>query len=209
MLHRAKDHNTIGFLNISEEKNIEDIVNKKISEDEKLMITAEEQKSKKLNSYDNGYKTTKSIMSARAGEISDFGGRVLKGENTSSIWKEQQENKKEEEDFKFEISKESIQKIQEDNKKKADNTYITGTQTAIVFPKENKNKSNYKSPINNISMFDSKEFSKLQNKTAGEQLSDELKEKENKKDESWKNNGKAFYSKDAVSRLFDNLSEQK
>lgn len=209
-MFRVKDQNSINFLN----QKIDDI--KEVKTDKKANISIneliQEQKSKKLDSHDNGLKTSKSILSARSGNLNDFGGSSLpvKNKNNNSIWGESKIEEKNrevtEKDFKINIS--SLKTVE----KKIDNTninndvYISQNKTSIVSKPDIKNV--YKSPQNNISIFDTTDFEKLAKKTNGEELSEKIQERRSQKDESWKTNKGTMSSKNLFNNFFDNMKDK-
>lgn len=209
-MYKVKDQNSINFLNqkIDEVKkaDVNEIENKSIDK----MI--EDQRSKKLNSHDNGFKTNKSILSARSGNINDFGGNSLptKNKNNNSIWGVTNTPEKiseiTEKDFKIDINalKPVEQKI--DNKNINIDVYISQNKTSIASKPDVKH--NYKTLKNNISIFDTADFEKLAKKTDGEKLSDKNQEKRSQKDESWKTNEGTLSSKDLFNNFFDNMKNK-
>ena len=60
-----------------------------------------------------------------------------------------------------------------------------------------------------MSIFDRKDFQRIKEKTGGEKISEEIKNKKNQIDESWKNGGKVVTSKSIKDRFFNNLIENK
>ena len=62
--------------------------------------------------------------------------------------------------------------------------------------------SKYSMPQNNISIFDSEEFERVPEKTAGEQL-----EKEVVKDDTWKDIKPATKTSDQFNKMFDNMTD--
>ena len=214
MIQKMSDEHKINFL---EKKENIDIPEKNQVESEKTLAQlAEEQKAKKMNNKDNGLMTSKNIRSAVSGVIREEGGpsKFIKSETSNTIW----ENNKSER-----ISKEidSKTRVKEEKEQIASNKRIAEEKrmnelvnslketeqrkSATISPSGNFSGSTYNAPKNNMSIFDNKEFERVEEKTAGEKVTEENKKKLNQKDESYKNSGKQVSSKDFVNRFFDNL----
>lgn len=207
MLRKTKTYGSISFLDSVVEKVQDEQI--KVAEEKRIEEVAEEQKSRKLNNKDDGYKSSRSIMSAQTGSIDNLGGhsKFTKCKTSNSVWGEQEVSKPEEKaQIDNKISKKSIENFMEKEFKKNNEVRIATNQTAIVFPDNSKN-SNFRSAKEGISLFDTEDFARLPEKSAGEKLSKDLNEKKSKKDESWKNSGRAVSSQDFVDRLFDNITD--
>ena len=221
-LQRTSKQNDINFLNIFEK---EPKIKKEIIENEndKIKRIAEEQKSKKLNYHDTGFKNDKSIMSLSHSAIpeTETNSKYIKCETSNSIFdsiigeKEGKEDiftknekqQKEAIDYALKIEQQKIaEKRKKDEERMADNP---STSKKVVFAKENKKSYSFNQPTNNISIFDDKEFTRLPEKSAGENITEINQKKKNKKDVSWKNSGKNLTSKDFISNLVDNLNNLK
>lgn len=209
-MYRVKDQNSINFLN----QKIDEIKKADTNETENKTIDkmVEDQRSKKLNSHDDGFKTTKSIRSARSGNINDFGGNSLpvKNKDNNSIWGETNKPEKmsevTEKDFKIDINSLKPIELKIDNKNINNDVYVSQNKTSIASTPDVKH--NYKTLKNNISIFDTADFEKLAKKTDGEKLSEKNKEKRSQKDESWKTNEGTISSKNLFNNFFDNMKDK-
>jgi len=221
-IQRMSDQNKISFLKKEDNSKMKKMQNiAEETEKQRIDRISEEQKSKKLNPKDDGFKSNKSIMSAMAGNILEKGGpsKYIKSETSNTIW----DNDKIEKlskivDNKRVNEKEAIQQsVQNSRKKEAENvskelgdigllraSSITPAGVSKVIQEGSFKKNN-----NIMSIFDKGYFERLPEKTAGESLSEEKRKKEAEADESWKNNGKYVSTKNMVSRMFDNLTGQK
>jgi len=211
-IQRMSDEHNIKFL----EGVQDDAPAKKadVTPDKTIQQVAEEQKARKLNNKDNGLMTNSTIFSARTGSIRDEGGpsKYIKSESSNTIW-ENDKTAKVEMDNKEKTIKEK--EVIATNKRDKENKRMSDLAEAIsqteqrkassVSPLNNFEGSNYKVPTKNISMFDTFDFERLQEKTAGEQVSEDTAKRASQKDDSWKNNGKSLSSKDISKKLFDNF----
>jgi len=205
-MFKVQQQNTINFLNDKNDE-IKKVDTKKENTIDVNKI-AEEQKSKKLNSHDNGHKTEKCILSGASGNINDFGGSSLKTKNNRSIWGEHnhEEIKKEEISEKdFKINLDSLMKCQQtkpvvDNKNENNDVYISNNKTSIATTESKHH--NYKKLVGNMSIFSKNDFENLPEKTSGEQLSEKIKNKNAQKDESWKKNDSTVNTKNMLNKLF-------
>ena len=84
------------------------------------------------------------------------------------------------------------QALQDTDMRKADSVASSGEFSG----------SKYSMPQNNISIFDSAEFERIPEKTAGEKLG----KKEVVKDESWKDIRKATTTNDKFNKMFDDIT---
>jgi len=154
-----------------------------------------------------------SILSAGGGSISDFGGpsKYIGSQTSNSIWdsniieslagqkdngeKIKEENlqlKSDRNAIKEERLEDMTQALQETDMRKAD-----GISSSVEF-----SGSKYNMPQNNISIFDSDDFERIPEKTAGEQL-----EKTVTKDDTWKDIKRATKTSDQFNRMFDDIIE--
>lgn len=181
---------------------------------------SEEQKSKKLSNKDNGMMTTQHIFSARTGEITNDGGpsKYIKSESANTVWNS---------DKISEVSTEldsRIKTIQEkaevtSNKRELENKRMNELTESLKSTIQDKVSSispagilcgtNYKVSENTMSIFDSKDFIRLQDKTDGEKVSEDIKTKKEQVDESWRNGGKIVSSKDITQKMFDGFFMKK
>ena len=212
MLRRMSKQNEINFLLESEKIENEEKIKKQLSEDEKIKLIAEEQKSKKLNNNDNGFMTNKHIASM--GHSVDTqeknSSKYIKCETSHSIWGTNDykslDDKKITEDMKtyaMEIEENRKEKRKANLNKINNVPVVTGGQ--VVFAKKDKKNHSFDTLKQNISIFDNEEFGRIPEKTAGEQTKEINIQKKAEKDESWKNNGKSISSKSITDSLFDSL----
>ena len=186
----------------SKEKNINDVI--------------EEQKSKQLDNTDNGLNLIHTILSTGIGEnLSNFGGpsKQIKTEISDSVWgqvniKEKSKVTIEKEDIITAMIKQEEERAQ---KRKADKERVQSlpsNSSEVVFSNsDNENNFKFLSTSNTISLFDTESFERLPEKTAGEELSDDVNKKQNQEDNSWRDGKGALSSKHLFNKLFDNLSE--
>jgi hypothetical protein len=154
-----------------------------------------------------------SILSAGRGSVSDFGGpkKHIGSQTSNSIWdskiveslaaKQDNGEKIKEENLQLKSNRNAIkeerldnmaQALQDTDMRKADSVASSGEFSG----------SKYSMPQNNISIFDSAEFERIPEKTAGEQLG----KKEVVKDESWKDIRKATTTNDKFNKMFDDIT---
>lgn len=217
MLQRMKDESRIQFLkNQSDpvEKKAEDIVASKSQKE-----AEESQRAKKLNNKDNGLMTSHHVSSARTGEIRDEGGpsKQLKMETSNTLFDPLKNSR---------LSKEAdpqkeTQKLKDaivDNKRIAEQQRMDTLVDTIKETLQGKaadvtsagtlSGSNYKQPKAGFSIFDNGDFQRLEDKTAGEKISEEVSKKNSQRDESWRSGGKSKTSKEAVSEYFKSIFEK-
>ncbi|HUS49095.1 MAG TPA: hypothetical protein VMZ91_02965 [Candidatus Paceibacterota bacterium] len=221
-LQKVSKQNNINFLNVlgKEQKIKKEIIE---NENDKIKRIAEEQKSKKLNYHDTDFKNSKSIMSLGHSAIpeTETNSKYIKCETSNSIFDSIIDKQNEKEDiftknekqqkeamaYALEIEQQKlIEKRKKDQERMADNP---STSKKVVFSKEDKKSYSFNQPTNNISIFDDKEFERLPEKSAGENITEINQKKKNEKDVSWKNSGKNLTSKDFISNLVDNLHNLK
>jgi len=218
MIRRMSDEHKINFLELNKKIEIEKISSE--VESKTLKQVAEEQKSKKLSNKDDGLMTSHYISSARTGDISNNGGptKFTKSESSNTIFDTDKSVRLSKEiDSKTRVKNEkeeiaSNKRIAENKRMQelADNLSQTDQSKDISVSSMGRfSGSNYYSPKNNISIFDTEEFERLADKTSGEKVSEEVNLKNSQKDESWKNDGKTFSSKDVLNNLFNNLNTKR
>ncbi len=216
MLYKTKKQNIANIFSEDNEltkisNEAEKIINEK-NKEKSIETVAEEQKAKKLNSHDDGLKTSHSIASAATGQIGYDGGHSIKKEIPKSIWGDNTKKEsaidieKSIDNINNEINKNDIIKHQDKKYKNNNNVFIADAKKAIVFSEKNFKKHTFKSSRENVSLFDNSPFERLPEKTEGEKIVDENKKKKMQKDESWKNSGKVLSSKDILNKLYDNLT---
>jgi|ETNvirnome_2_130_1030620.scaffolds.fasta_scaffold05528_2 hypothetical protein len=154
-----------------------------------------------------------SILSAGRGSVSDFGGpsKQIGSQTSNSIWdskiieslaaKQDNGEKIKEENLQLKSNRNAIkeerldnmaQALQDTDMRKADSVANSGEYSG----------SKYSMPQNNISIFDSAEFERIPEKTAGEQLTKEVV-----KDDSWKDIKPATKTSDQFNKMFDNMTD--
>ena len=212
MLQRMSSEHKISFLN--NEKQEENVVKKESPLKKKLEALSEEQKAKKLNNKDNGLMTSHHISSARTGGIDNEQGpsKFIKSESSNTIFNSNKTSK-----LTMDNKEKTIQEKEHiaTNKRIAEQSRmdemaksvkdIDITKGSSVSPMGEYSGSNYQRSKNNMSIFDTKDFQRMAEKTEGEKVSQDVKEKKAQKDESWKNNGKTVTSKDINNRFFNGL----
>ena len=212
------DQHKINFL--ESEGSSEEVAESKSAPKKTLDQLSEEQKSKRLaNKFDDKalqYMTSKHISSARTGDISDMGGpsTFTKSDSVNTIW---DANKNAKASEKIDNKTKTIQEKahiasnkRDEESKRMDDLTATLKSTLLdkassVSPAGTLIGTNYKSSENNMSIFDSKDFMRLQDKTGGEKVSEDIKKKKSNVDDSWRGDKKSFSSKDVTNRLFDGL----
>ena len=218
MIRRMSNEHKIDFLELK--NTIETQKTTPESEKKTLKQTSEEQKAKKLSNKDNGLMTPHHISSARTGAISDEGGptKYTKSESSNTIFDTNKSSRLSQEiDSKTRVKeeKEVIATNRRDAEKERMNSLAESLKQteqstdATISKASNLSGSNYYSPKNNMSIFDSKEFERLADKTSGEKVSEENDIRKSEKDESWKGNGRCLSSKDVVSNLFNSLTSKR
>jgi len=222
MLRKTKEQNNIDFLSGNDKitrlsKSIdEESKQKEETIKEKTNRVAEEQKSRKLDSKDDGFKLRGSIMSTGyTGEVEiKPNEKYIKCETSDSIWGPGQlkdklkikEDKRDNIQKTIDLEEKMAQQRKADVERSKD---ILATGGEVVSFAEDKTSHKFNTPSHGIGIFDNEDFERLPNKTGGEKITDEVKEKQAQIDESWKNNGKSISSKDVMNRMFDNLTKNK
>jgi len=214
MIQKMSDQHKIHFLDddsVSKKEQIsETTVQKTINQ------IAEEQKSKQLESKDNGLMTSHHISSARTGSIKDEGGpsKYVKSESSNTIW---DSNKTEQESQKIDNKTKTLQEKSEivSNKREAENKRMEEMTSALKSTLQDKASSvssagtlsgtNYKDSKNNMSIFDNKDFMRVVDKTDGEKVSEDISKRKSQVDDSWKDGGKVVSSKDITKSLFNGM----
>ena len=216
------DQHKISFLD--EEKSLETPKKKDNKPEKTIQQLSQEQKSKKLNNKydDSGIMNGQSIFSAKTGVIKDNGGptKYTKSESSNTLW---DSNKTARQMQEIDSKTKTIQDKQVivDNKRHAEKQRmdtlieaLKGTdqrKTSAVTPSGPSSFSgtNYKNQSNHMSMFDTQDFERLPEKTAGEQISEENASRKDMKDDSWRGGGKSVTAKDFTTRFFDSLMQKK
>jgi len=195
--------------------------NERRSSKEHLSKLSEEQKSRSLSGFNPMTSNGSSIISANAGGITDMGGpqKQIKTPISNSIFdpdKNAKEAKKIDSKTATKIEKEKIatnrrisetermdelvESLQNTDQRKASSVHRTGTG--------NIESTDFKASRNNMSIFDSGDFSRVPEKTAGEKISEQVSEKKSQVDNSWRQNGKSLKSSEVSNRFFDGLVEK-
>lgn len=185
---------------------------------------AEAQKAKTLdNKYNNnGIMNSQSIFSARTGVIKDEGGptKYMKSESSNTLWDSNKTAKMSQEMDSKEKTTHEKNRIA-DNRRHAEKQRMDDlveilkstdqTKASAVSPSGQSSFSgtNYKNKSNNMSIFDSKDFERLPEKTAGEQVKESNVSRYGQKDDSWRGNAKSVKSSELVSDFFDQLLNRK
>ena len=206
-LQKNKNSGKISFLNKLIESKVEEASTKETNE----TPLKPAQKADNSSAIDN---RAGSILSAGKGSVTDFGGpsKYIGSQTSNSIWDsgvieslaEKQDNgeKIKEENIQMKSKREAIkeerldnmtQSLQDTDMRKADSIASSGEFKG----------SKYNMPQNNISIFDSAEFERVPEKTAGEKLG----EKEVVKDDTWKDIKKATTTNDTFNKMFDNMTD--
>jgi hypothetical protein len=211
-IQKMQNQHDIGFLTnpIKEEKISQTNEGNKTS----LRDLSMQQKAKIYNPKNTALTSDKSIMSSKAGNITEIGGpsKFIGSESGNSIFnsakieiaaKEKENEKQTLNDPKLarqQAEKERLDKLvaalKEIDQRKSSTVSTSGTYQG----------DNYKTTHNNMSIFDTNDFERLPEKTAGETTSEETQKRRSQKDESWKHNGKTTSSSDVINRMFDNLN---
>lgn len=214
------DQHKIGFLD--GEQSLATPKKKEVQSKQTIQQIAEAQKAKPLsNKYNNsGIMNSQSIFSARTGVIKDDGGptKYTKSESSNTLWDSNKTARQMKEiDSKTRVIQEKAAIA--DNKRYAEeqrmNTLVEAlkstdlTKGSAVAPVSSYIGSSYKNQSNNMSIFDSKDFERLPEKTAGEQMSADNAARKNVKDDSWRGGGKSVTIKEVVSDFFDSLMQKK
>ena len=216
MLQKMSDQHKIKFLEKSELSDISKITD--IKPKKTIEQVAEMQKAKTLRHKDNGFITLHHISSARTGIIKDEGGptKYIKSDSSNTLWDNNKiENLPMDSKTKTIQNKERIITNKREAEQKRMNDLVEAlkntdqTKASAVSKMSTLEGSSYKVPVGNISMFDSKDFDKLPEKTAGEKITENNINKKNQKDDSWRDEGKSITTKEVVSEFFDNLMQKK
>jgi len=213
-LQRMQDQHTIGFLNSQKDAEIP-----KTAKENKYSLKelAEEQKSKTYNPKMTHLHNDKSIMSSRAGNVTDVGGpsKFIKSETSNSVWDNSKIEKAAKETKTTIVNLEDPKILRQNAEKERLDRLIASLQTvdqrkaATLSSTEsagNYQGEHYKVNNNNMSIFDTDDFQRLSEKTAGEKVTEETTQRRTQVDESWKTNGKSTTSSDVINRMFDNLN---
>lgn len=216
------DQHKISFL--EGEKSSETPNKKDIKPEKTIQQLAQEQKSKKLsNKYDNsGIMNSQSIFTARTGVIKDNGGptKYMKSESSNTLWDSNKSARISQEiDSKTKTTQDK--QVIADNKRHAEEQRMDNLIDVLRSTDQRKasdiapsgsssfSGTNYKNKSNSMSMFDTQDFERLPEKTAGEKVSEDNASRKGQKDDSWRGGGKSVTAKDFTTRFFDSLLQTK
>jgi hypothetical protein len=220
MLRKTKEQSVLEMFNNDvfqkDSYRVKEVISQ--SKDDRIKQVSEEQKSRKLSGFDPVISNGSSIISARAGNMTDMGGpnRHVQTDISNTIF----DNNKISSSLS-DIDSKTLTKIEKEeistNRRKAEQSRMDDLVIALKNTDQSKSSSifrtgtgdidasNYKAPTRNISIFDNKNFEKIPEKTVGEKVSEDVSLRKSQKDESWKNNGKSITSKAINNNFFDNL----
>lgn len=216
MLQRMSDQHKISFLDGEKPSDTP----KKPEEKQKATIqqTAEAQKAKRLQNKDDGLMTPHTISSARTGAIGNQGGpsKYTKSETSNTMWDSERTSRMAEDNKEKTIrEKDEIATNRRHAEKQRMDDLVEvlkstdQTKASAIAPAGTYQGSSYKPPVNNMSIFDSKDFERLPEKTAGEQVTEDNVDRKNQKDDSWRGGGKSINTKEVVSEYFNELLKKK
>jgi hypothetical protein len=215
-MYAAKAQNRVKFLE-------EDVP----TPDKVAQSPAEQSLPKKMRAKhdpENFLQGSKSVSPAYYGNITENGGpkKFIKGESSPTIFdteklsrlarqpslKEQTEvnkaaEKEQRRTLREERTKQIVDALQEVDQRKSSSVSPSGDQQV------SSEQSRFGHPRGGISIFDHDAFERLPELTAGEKLSKARKEKAAKKDESWKEGGRSFSTKDVLTRFVGGLEKDK
>ncbi len=220
MIQRASDYNKINFLDNGKDYS-DQVYAGKDKEKKKAEESIESNKAKKLgNTTDSMHSST--ILSAGRGiadnsklptrrdknsyqssifnpdKISEMATKASNDEKTK-LEKENVSNKRK--SLKSSILEEMEKNLKDVDTRKAASILSSGTYSGS----NHKNKT----PIAGNSIFDdSKEFTRIPEKTAGEKISEEAKKRREVKDDSWKKISKNTTTKTIMDNFFDSLNKK-
>jgi hypothetical protein len=205
MLQRNKDYNKIKF---TEPEQVETETKKVAKEQPSLALDAETPRNN----------SNRTILSAGQGSITDFGGpkKYIGSQTKNSIWdsdvieklsksddsgekikSERMESVTRREDIQRDRLTSMVESLQNTDLRKANS--VAGISEVA--------ETTYKAPSRNISIFDSGDFDRVPDKTAGEKAVEESR-KVKDKDDSWKTIDKGSSTKSVFDTLFDKLAGQ-
>lgn len=213
-LHKQQHHSKIGFLE-----------NEVPQPERKVEKPIKAESAHKLdNKFENNLQsmTSKSVMSARAGEITDTGGprRQVQSEASNSIFDSEaiqrmtEANHKDSKDKITESKEARANKATREQEDRMDKLTEALQQVDLRKASEvghiptNEAETSYKVTTRNISIFDTEEFQRLSEKTAGEKIAERRQAERAEVDDSWRGGKGALSNKDVVNRLFDSLMDQ-
>lgn len=216
MIQKMSDQGRIKFTEKNETKNIE-TPKQDSPERDSFEDTANSQKSRKIENEKviNSIRSANSILSAGGGTIKNDGGprKYIGSETQNSIWDssivEKLSSVKTNKEKTLE-EKEHIQKVRKGMRQEALDELsealknIDTRKDASIKEIEGSFSTNYKMPKNNLSIFDTKIFDDMPEKTAGEEMSEKVR-KPKDKDDSWKENRGTVKPSDFINKVFKNL----
>jgi hypothetical protein len=144
----------------------------------------------------------------------------MKSESSNTVWDNNKTARISQEiDSKTKTTQDK--KVIADNKRHAEekrmNTMVEAlkstnlTKGSAVAPSGSSSQSgtNYKNRRSGMSMFDTQDFERLPEKTAGEKVSEDNASRKGQKDDSWRGGSKSTTVREVVSDFFDSLMNQK
>jgi len=166
-------------------------------------------------------RSSKSILSAGGGKITDFGGpkKQMGSQTANSIWDsgiieklaktKGNKEKVQEEKFETEKYKNSMKANRLDDMVKSLQETDLRKDATIQSSGVSSKDPGYKAPSRNISIFDTtNDFERVPEQTTGEKSAAESR-KAKAKDDSWKKVSGSYKTEDAVNNLFNKLFETK
>lgn len=217
MIQKMSDQGKIKFT----ENKIKDIETPKkdLPKKDSFEDTANIQKSKKIENEKviNSIRSANSILSAGGGTIKNDGGprKYIGSETQNSIWDssivEKLSSIKTNKEKTLE-EKEHIQKVRKGMRQEALDELAEALQNTdtrkdvSVKEIEGTFSTNYKTSKNNLSIFDTKIFDDMPEKTAGEKMSEEVRKP---KEKDWENKIGTAKVSNLVNKVFENLMESK
>lgn len=194
--------------------------NERRSNPDHLAKISEEQKSRSLSGFNPMTSNGSSIISADSGDITDTGGsgKQLKMPISNSIfdpWSNAREASKIGEKTEKQVVSERIATNRRTSEQERMDSLVdilqnqgqTNGSAVHRTGTGNVESTDFKASRNNMSIFDSSDFERIPEKTAGERISEEVSKKKAEVDSSWRGNGKSLKSSEVQSNFFDSLME--
>jgi hypothetical protein len=171
------------------------------------------------NSKAINVRNSSAILSAGGGNIKDTGGpsKYIGAETNNSIWDNSIIDKliaTPDNGEKLKQNKENMDKVRKGMKQSSLDGYaesLSQTDTRKDSTVTNVGEflgSSYRSPVGNMSMFDKEAFERLPEKSAGEQLSEDI-EKSRVKEDTHKRDYGTRKTSDLLNSLFENIIKEK
>ena len=166
----------------------------------------------------NDLMSNHTITSARTGVIKDDGGpsKYIKSETSNTVW-DSERTARMTEDSKTKTTK--AKRAIADNKRHAEEKRMNDlvevlkttdqTKASAVSPTGTFSGSSYKASAGSMSIFDTKDFERLPEKTAGEKVTEDNNARKGQKDDSWRGGGKSITTSELVSEYFNKLLQKR